>query len=119
MAHEIIDIDDSVIRIRFSGLMRFADQQALQRVASDLIAQGKQVRVLAEAKDFQGWERSDDWGDVGFLLEHGDDIVRMAIIGDERWKEEVFLFVGRGLRRTEIEFFTAEERAEAERWLTE
>jgi hypothetical protein len=117
MAHEVIEVDDAVICIRLTGLMQIADQEALQALACDLIEQGKKVKVLAIAENFQGWERKDDWGDVGFLMEHGDDIVKMAIVGDERWKEEAFLFVGKGLRRTEIEFFPSDARSEAECWL--
>lgn len=117
MAYEIFDIDDAVICVRLSGCMRFADQQALQAVARQLIEQGKKVRVLALAENFQGWERTDDWGDVGFLMRYGDDIAKMAIVGDERWKEEVFLFLGKGLRSTEIEFFPQDSRMDAERWV--
>lgn len=117
MSFKIIETDDDVICVRLSGLMRFADQQALQARARSLIDQGKEVRVLVYADDFQGWERTDDWSDVGFLMEHGDDIVRMAIVGDERWKDDVFLFVGKGLRTTEIEFFTRDRHDEAEHWV--
>ena len=117
MAHEIIDSDDGFICVRFSGLMRFADQLALQAAAREWLDQGKPVRVLACAENFGGWEKTDDWSDIGFMLEHGDGIVRMAIVGDERWREDIFLFLGKGLRRTEIEFFTTDRRAEAERWV--
>lgn len=117
MTYEIIDIDNAVVCVRLSGLMRFADQQALQGLARDLIEQGKKVRVLVLAEAFQGWERTDDWNDVGFLMEHGDDIIKMAIVGDERWKDDVFLFVGKGLRTTAVEFFPVASRMEAERWV--
>lgn len=119
MAYELIDTADGVITIRLSGLMRFTDQLALQAHARALIAKGRQVRVLAYAEDFEGWERTDDWSDVGFLVEHGDDIVRMAIVGDERWREDVLLFVGKGFRRTAIEFFPTGREAEAEHWVRE
>ncbi|MBM4201788.1 MAG: STAS/SEC14 domain-containing protein [Gammaproteobacteria bacterium] len=117
MSFKIIETDDDVICVRLSGQMRFADQQALQARARALIDQGKEVRVLVYASDFQGWERTDNWSDVGFLMEHGDDIVKMAIIGDERWKDDVFLFVGKGLRTTQIEFFAANRGSEAEHWV--
>jgi len=117
MSFKIIETDDDVICVRLSGLMRFADQQALQARARSLIEQGKAVRVLVYADDFQGWERTDDWSDVGFLMEHGDDIAKMAIVGDAKWKDDVFLFVGKGLRKTEIEFFTRDDHSEAERWV--
>jgi hypothetical protein len=117
MAYDIMAIDDGVVHVRISGHMRLEDQKALQDLARELIRKGKPVRLLAILDNFRGWERSEGWSDVGFLAEHGDDIVKMAIVGDERWKDEVFLFAGKGLRATEIEFFLPSSREEAERWV--
>lgn len=117
MAYDIMAIDDEVVRVRISDRMRLADQEALQDVARELIRKGKQVRLLAILDKFRGWERSEGWSDVGFLAEHGKKIVKMAIVGDECWKEEVFLFAGKGLRATEIEFFPPSSREEAELWV--
>jgi hypothetical protein len=117
MAYDIMAIDDGVVRVRISDRMRLADQKALQDLARELIRKGKPVRLLAILDNFRGWERSEGWGDVGFLAEHGDGIVKMAIVGDEGWKEEVFLFVGKGFRSTEIEFFPPSSQEEAELWV--
>lgn len=117
MAYEIIHIDDALISVRIRGLMRLADMQAMQALAQDLIGQGKKPRYLIVAEDFQGWDKRDDWNDISFLLEHGNDIEKMAIVGDERWKDDIFLFTGKGLRKTEIEFFPASALQEAKAWL--
>ena len=68
-------------------------------------------------ENFQGWEKGVDWSDVDFLLAHGNDIARMAIVGDERWKVEALAFVGKGFRTTEIEFFSPSSLKEAEGWV--
>ena len=117
MAYEITKIDDAVICIRLSERMLRADQDAIQALAAELIEQGKKVRALVIAENFLGWQRDEDWGDVGFLLEHGDDIVKIAIVGDERWKDEAFLFTGKGLRATEIEFYPLSAMQQAEHWV--
>jgi hypothetical protein len=117
MAHEIIRIDGAVLYVRLSGVMKLADQQSLQAAGMKLIAPGRKVRLFVTLEDFKGWEKGVDWGDIGFLMEHGDDIAKMAIVGDARWKDQVFAFVGKGLRSTEIEFFTPSSVKEADSWI--
>jgi len=117
MAYEVIRIDGDVFYVRISGVMKLVDQEAFQKLAMKWIAQGRRARLLATLEDFRGWEKGVDWGDIGFFMEHGDDVAKMAIVGDERWKDEVFAFVGKGLRTTEVEFFPSSSLKEAERWI--
>ncbi|MDD5411845.1 MAG: STAS/SEC14 domain-containing protein [Methylobacter sp.] len=117
MAYEILENDNEIIRVRISGVMRLADQKELQKVAGDLIDRGVKPRLLVMAENFEGWEKGEEWGDVGFLTGYGDSIVKMAIVGDERWKEQVLMFTGKGLRATEVEFFPTSSLKEAERWV--
>jgi len=116
VACEITRIDGALMYVRISGIMEPADQESLQTVAARLIAQGLKVRLLVTLYEFEGWRKGADWGDIAFLLAHGNDVARMAIIGDERWKDQVFAFVGKGLRDTEVEFFPFSSEGEAERW---
>jgi hypothetical protein len=117
VAHEIIRIDGAILYVRVSGVMKLADQQSLQAASMGLIAQGRKVRLLVTLEGFEGWEKGVDWGDIGFLMAHGDDIAKMAIVGDERWKDQIFAFVGKGLRTTEIEFFHPSSVTEATSWI--
>jgi SpoIIAA-like len=117
MAHEILEIRDAVIKLRLSGLLTRADMTSLQELAVQMIERGRQPRLLVILDHFQGWARTDDWNEFDFMAEHGDDIVRIALVGDERWKDETYLFVGKGLRATEIEFFSPAALGEAERWV--
>jgi len=41
----------------------------------------------------------------------------MAIVGEERWRDPALLFVGKGFRDTEIEFFLPEAADAAQAWL--
>lgn len=117
MACEIVKITDSVVHVRIRDVMRATDQKMLESVAVELIEKGNKVRVLAVMENFKGWEKGGAGSDLGFMLEHYDDIVKMAIVGDERWKEETFLYVGKGLRSTEIEFFPPSALKKAEEWV--
>jgi hypothetical protein len=117
MAYENLEIDNDIISVRLSGVMKSADQKKLQKVAGDLIDRGIKPRLLVMAEYFEGWEKTEEWEDIGFLVNYGNSIVKMAIVGDERWKEQVFMFTGKGLRATEIEFFPLSSSREAELWV--
>jgi hypothetical protein len=117
VAYEIIRIDGPVVYAKLSGVMKLADQRALQQAALGPLKQGIQVRLHLHLDDFQGWEKGVDWGDLDFLMDHGDEIIQMALIGDVRWRDQLFAFVGKGLRRTEIEFFPSSLADEADRWI--
>ena len=97
--------------------MKLADQRAVQNAGKQLIEQGAKPSLMLTLDNFQGWEKGVDWGDVGFMLSEGKNIRRMAIVGDTRWEDEVLVFVGKGMRATEIEFFPAAAAREAETWI--
>ena len=117
MAFEIVKTDGPMLHVRIKGVMQLADHQAIQEVAKKLIDQGLKPRVLVSTVDFRGWEKGADWGDMSFLSDYGDDIVKMAIVGDEKWKDQVFMFVAKGLRETAVEYFPAGALTQAEAWV--
>ena len=55
--------------------------------------------------------------DLDFQASHGNDIARIAIVGDERWRDDALLYVGKGFRRTGITFFTPDALEAAKAWL--
>ena len=54
----------------------------------------------AAAEGFAGWERHEDWGDVSFMTEQGQHIEKMAIVGDEKWRDDALAFTAKGFRPT-------------------
>lgn len=118
MACEIIKITDSIVHARIWDAMQPADQKLLESAAMEMIRKGNKVRLIVILENFKGWEKTEAWGDVGFMIKHGNDIVKMAIVGDERWKDETFVFVGKGLRSTKVEFFSPTALKQAEVWVS-
>ncbi len=106
-----------VLCARISGTMSVADLRRLQDAGLDVIKQGVKLRLLVLLEDFRGWERSGDWATAGLLPEQDRDIQKIAIVGDEQWRDQACAFVARGLRSFEIEYFASSARAEAGRWL--
>ena len=119
MASEIFESkEEGWVRARISGVMVLADQMALEAVAKRLIDAGQKTSLLVTLDDFEGWEKNEAWGDdLQFQLEYGSEIARIAIVGDERWKDQALLFVGKGFRDTQIEFFPTGSSDIAEAWL--
>ena len=117
MAYEIVEIKNEFIHFRINGLMQLADQLALQQFANDLIEQGMKPKLLVVAENFQGWEKSDAWNDVEFMLHQGNEIAKMAIVTEAHWQDQIAMFTGKGFRATEIEFFLPGSIAQAEYWL--
>jgi hypothetical protein len=117
MTCEIIKIQDNVLTVRLEGILCLADQEAVQRTIERIIGKYGSAKLLVIAENFQGWSKKDDWGDMAFLVEYGDSVAKMAIVGEARWKENAFIFAGKGLRETKIEFFTPDKLDEAEGWV--
>jgi hypothetical protein len=74
------------------------------------------VLVLV-AENFCGWVGGEVWHDMTFLVEHGDRIGKIAIVGDPRWETQMLMFTGAGFRPTRIKYFTRDRLAEARAWV--
>jgi hypothetical protein len=117
MSCKIISVDGGLLTVRLSNILRLAEQQAVQKIAEEMIGAAGKIRMLVIAENFEGWSREDDWNDMGFLMEYGDSVVKMAIVGEAHWKDDAYAFAGKGLRDTEIEFFAPSALHEAECWV--
>jgi len=109
---------DDLFRLDVHGAVRRAE---LERSRDELgVALGPQgaARLLVVLDQFTGWAREDDWSGLDFLTPYGDQIVRMAIVGDPTWRDELLLFVAAGLRRAPVEFFASGAVESARTWLT-
>jgi SpoIIAA-like len=107
---------DNVYRLEVRGTLLKADLDRCQdELAGQMVRTGP-VRVLFVLAGFTGWEKDANWSDLSFYMKHGDRIERIAIVGDERWRDEALMFAAAGLRKGPVEFFT--EEADARKWLT-
>ena len=79
---------------------------------------GESHPLLVTLENFAGWKRDPAWADdLDFQASHGNDIARIAIVGDPRWRDEALVYVGKGFRRTEGEFFAPASLDAARAWL--
>lgn len=103
--------------LRVSGELGIDEYQKAQ---ADLEAALKRLgsgRGLIILEDFTGWERAEGWEDVSFVERNDPFIKKLAIVGDEKWRDMAYTFTLKGLRPVPIEFFTDESAAR--QWLDE
>jgi hypothetical protein len=101
--------------VRINGILRQAEFEECQRAAAEVIRAVGKVAALIVLDGFQGWEHRDEWGDMSFLFEHDNDIEKIAVVGQEKWREEVLMFTGAGLRHSSVRYFNDSDSARA--WL--
>jgi hypothetical protein len=117
MPVEMIDASGKLLEIRIRGMLKKADYDRIIQIAKEAITREGKVWALAILHGFEGWERHSDWGDVSFMMEQGQHIEKMAIVGDEKWRDDALAFTAKGFRPTAIEFFLESRLAEARKWL--
>jgi hypothetical protein len=103
--------------LRISGRLSKATTDRIQTVAAREIEQGtKDLKVLVSLNGFEGWGKG-DWGDVDFFMRYGDDIARIAAVGEARWKDPLMIFLLAGRRRGEVRYFLPDQEPQARAWL--
>jgi hypothetical protein len=117
MPVEIIDNSGKLLQLKIRGMLQRTDYDRIIHNAREAIAREGKVRALIILDGFGGWERRDDWGDVSFMMDQGQHIEKMAIVGDEKWQDDALAFTAKGFRPTAIEFFPPARVSEARMWL--
>jgi len=108
----------NVYRLDVSGRLGKPEFDRCEETLAAEIRRIGPVRLLFVLSQFEGWERNPNWGDLTFYAAHGDSIDRIAIVGDERWRDETLMFASVDLRRAPVEFFASQNGlAEARAWL--
>ena len=107
----------NLLRVRISGVLRQAELKNVQAVAAREIGRLGTIKLLFVLEDFEGWERNTAWGDLEFYMAHDKDVEKIAILGEEKWRDHGMAFAGAGLRKAAVQFFRPEDGAQAHAWL--
>ena len=117
MPVEIIDASGKLLQLKVRGMLKKADHERIIQIAKAAIEREGKVRGLIILEAFEGWEQHEGWGDVSFMMDQGQHIEKMAIVGDEKWKDDALAFTAKGFRPTAVEFFPSSRLNEARTWL--
>ena len=119
MSYQLINEFNRTNWIKLLGKLTIGDFQELQSLARLSLEHFGQFRMLVELEDFQGWSNETGWENTSFLEENGAGISKIAFVGDEKWKVELFMFTGKPMRQMAIEFFPQDQLDQAQVWLSE
>jgi hypothetical protein len=117
MAIKITGSDGPIISAKISGRLSRSEVKQIQATALEAIRRCGKISALFLLENFQGWRREGGWGDISFMTEHDKDIAKIAVVGDEQWRDFIYGFLAKGFRQAEIEFFLPADLAKARAWL--
>ena len=105
--------------LRLSGEVQRSEFDKVQDNTAAEIDRGVKPRILAILENFEGWEKSVPWSNLDFHYWHSNEIVKIAIVGEQRWERAAIAFAGAGFRNAPVKFFPDSQLAEARAWLAE
>jgi hypothetical protein len=109
---------DKTYRLDISGQLMKADWRECEAALAKEIQRAGSVKLLCVLKAFEGWEPNEDWNNLAFYVKHGEAIERIAIVGQERWRDLALMFAAADLRKGPVEFFPETSLAQARAWLS-
>lgn len=118
MPFTIIDASGPIVSAKISGELSKSEVNQIQAAAIEAIRRCGKISALFILENFRGWSREGDWGDIQFLIEHDKDIAKIAVVGDEKWKDLVAGFLAKGFRQAAVEYFLPSDSAKARAWLS-
>ena len=115
----VIDATGPIVSARISGTLARSEVSQMQAAALEAIQRCGKISALFILDNFKGWKREGDWGDITFMIEHDNDIVRIAVVGDEEWRDLIYAFLAKGFRQAAVEYFLPADLTKARAWLGE
>jgi len=108
---------ENLFVINVKEVLTFNDQKEVEERARAEIDRSQKTKLLVLAEEFSGWGKDGDWGDLTLMHEYDPYIEKIAIVADEKWKDQVLMFVGAGRRQASVEFFFPGQEQDARDWL--
>ena len=117
MPCEVISSSGNLISVRITGELKKAELDRMQSVATEFMKREGKIRMLVFLQNFLGWEKGADWEDTSFQAKHDRDIDKIAIVGDEKWRNLALAFTGKPFRPVNTEYFTPSQLEQACAWV--
>ncbi|OAI25784.1 STAS/SEC14 domain-containing protein [Methylomonas koyamae] len=118
MSYTIIQKTGTHVWIKISNLFTVQDLLGLQGSLEADLQRSSHIRILIELENFEGWSHDSGWESTSFLPESDNKTSRIALVGDEKWKDEFFMFIGYPLTPIDVAYFPTTQLREAAVWLS-
>lgn len=116
MITEIPINESHIFAVELSGKLTKEDYEAFTPRLERLIEKEKYLSLLIKLDDFDGWTAKAAWQDFKIGMNHDEDFVRIAIVG-ESLLEKILSTAGNVFMDTEVKYFNDE--SDALDWLRE
>ena len=103
--------------ICIKGILTLNDLKEAEKRGREEIDRSQKVKVLVVAEQFSGWGKDGEWGDLTFMHEYDPCIEKIAVVANEKWRDQLLMFLGAGRRQAEVKFFFEDEAEDARDWL--
>lgn len=107
-----------LVRIHANGVLARTEVDDVKRqVFAQMMEHGPQHVLIHIEPDFGHLQAFANWDDIPedrFIQQH---VVRLALVGDMRWRDQALLFFLSGLVPFQIEYFKPEQEEFARAWL--
>ncbi len=117
MPFTIVDASGPSITVKITGELDKTEVTQIQAAALRAIQRYGKISALFTLDDFRGWKREANWGDISFMTQHDQNIAKIAVVGEEQWRDLVCAFLAKGFRSAAIEYFLPAELVKARAWL--
>ena len=107
----------NLIELVVSGKLVYEEYLDVQGKIGATARDAGKCPVLILLRDFAGWDDNKGWGDPTATDRTDPFIKKMAIVGDEKWRDLAEVFTLKGLRPVPIEYFATENEQLARDWL--
>ena len=89
----------------------------MQAAALEAIRRYGKISALFILESFHGWKREGNWDDISFMIEQDRNIAKIAVAGEEEWRDLVHAFLAKGFRQAAVEYFLPADLVKARLWL--
>ena len=104
--------------VSVEGALATNELKEIQDKVSAVIDHDLETKILLLAEKFSGWAKDGgDWGSLDFMLEHDSHIKKIAVVTSESMKDDVLAFLGAGMRKASVEYFSVGDEDKARSWL--
>ena len=112
--------DTGLLSIRTSGKLALYEMLGIEVEIQPIVEKQDHMHALIILEDFEGWEPDREWGNPSFLPgDNWNHFSRLAVVGDERWHDNVMLFLLASVVPTDIRYFPSGNEDEAREWLAD
>lgn len=116
---EITSTNSNIVTIKVAGELQHNDFKKITAKVDSVIKKHKTINILMDATGFDGWESKQVAGEhFTFIKEYHHKVDRIALVSGHLWQQWLGGFAN-VFMHPKIKTFDADERKEAEKWLTE